>query len=71
MAGKLNPADIRPQWFTVEALKKRVAQICTWLSELEDARPRALKTLQFSIQEEQETEMEPVVMEHPFERGKY
>ena len=56
--GKLNPADIGTRGMTVEAPKE--SEWITgpaWLTETEDAWPKAPEKLQFSIQEEQEPVM--------------
>ena len=66
--GKMNPADIGTRGMTVEALKE--SEWLTgpaWLTETEDAWPKAPEKLQFSIQEEQEPVMEAAVMEPAFE----
>ena len=59
--GKKNPADNGTRGMTVEALKE--SEWLTgpaWLTETEDAWPKAPEKLQFSIQEEQEPVMEAV-----------
>ena len=66
--GKLNPADIGTRGMTVEALKE--SEWLTgpaWLTETEDAWPKAPEKLQFSIREEPEPVMEAAVMEPAFE----
>ena len=66
--GKMNPADIGTRGMTVEALKesewltRRV-----WLTETEDAWPKAPERLQFSIREEPEPVKEAAAMEPAFE----
>ena len=65
---KKNPADIGTRGMTVEALKE--SEWLTgpgWLTETEDAWPKAPEKLQFSNQEEQEAIMEAAVMEPAFE----
>ena len=66
--GKLNPADIGTRGMTVEALKE--SEWLTgpaWLTETEDAWPKAPEKLQFSIREEPEPVMEAALMEPAFE----
>ena len=61
--GKLNTADIGNQGMTVEALKE--SEWLTgpaWLTETEDAWPKAPEKLQFSIREEPELVMGAAVM---------
>ena len=66
--GKMNPADIGTREMTVEALKEiEWLTWPAWLTETEDAWPKAPEKLQFSIQEEQEPVMEAAVMEPAFE----
>ena len=65
---KLNPADIGTRGMIVEALKE--SEWLTgraWLTETEDAWPKAPEKLRFSIQEEQEPVMDAAVMEPSFE----
>ena len=64
---KLIPADIGTRGMTVEALKE--SEWITgpaWLTETEDAWPKVLEKLQFSIREEPEPVMEAAVMEPAF-----
>ena len=66
--GKKNPADVGTRGMTVEALKE--SEWLTgpaWLTETEDAWPKAPERLQFSIREEPEPVMEAAVMEDAFE----
>ena len=66
--GKMNPADIGSRGMTVEVLKK--SELLTgpaWLTETEDAWPKAPEKLPLGIQEEQEPVMEAAVMEPAFE----
>ena len=68
--GEMNPADIGTGGMTVEALKE--SEWLTgpaWLTETEDAWPKAPERLQFSIREEPEPVMEAAVMEPAFERS--
>ena len=65
--GKLNSADIGPRGMTVEALRESEWLIGpAWLTETEDAWPKAPGKLQFSIREEPEPIMEAAVMEPAF-----
>ena len=65
----MNPAaNIGTRGMTVEALKKSEWLTgSAWLTETEDAWPKAPENLRFSIQEEQEPVMEAAVMEPAFE----
>ena len=68
VGGKMNAADIGTRGLTVEALKE--SEWLTgpaWLTETENAWPKAPEKLQFSIQEAQEPVMEAAVMEPGFE----
>ena len=66
--GKMNPAGIGTRGMTVEARKENEWLTGpAWLTEREDAWPKAPEKLQFSIQEEQEPVMEAAVMEPAFE----
>ena len=65
--GKLNPADVRNRGMTVEALKE--SEWLTgpaWLTETEDAWPKAPEKIPFSFREEPEPVMEAAVMEPAF-----
>ena len=70
--GKMNPADIGTRGMTVEALKEsQWLTVPVWLTDTEDAWPKAPEKLQFSIQEKQEPVMEAAVMEPAFEWEKF
>ena len=65
--GKMDPADIGTQGNPVAALKENEWLTGPeWLSETEDAWPRAPEKLQFSVQEEPEPIMKALI-ERPFE----
>ena len=65
---KLIPADIGTRGTTVEALKENEWLTGpAWLTETEDAWPKAPERLQFSIREEPDPDMEAAVMEPAFE----
>ena len=64
----MNPADIGTPGMTVEALEE--SELLTgpaWLTETEDAWPKAPEKFQFSIQEEQEPVTEAAVMKPAFD----
>ena len=64
----MNPTDNGTRGMTVEALKESEWHTGpAWLTETEDAWPKAPEKLQFSIQEEQEPVMEAAVMDPAFE----
>ena len=65
--GKLNLADIGTRGMTVEAVKESEWLIGpAWLTETENAWPKAPEKLQFSIREEPEPVIEAAVMEPAF-----